>query len=220
LVLWDLSHSAGAIEVDLNGAEADMAVGCGYKYLNGGPGAPAWLYVARRHQAALRSPLTGWMGHAAPFDFVDDYRPADGMASFLCGTPPVLSLLALEAGVDQFDGTGMTALAAKSQRLCWLYIELVEARCAGFGLSLATPRDPAGRGSHVAFTHDHAYPIMQAMIERGVIGDFREPDILRCGFTPLYLGFEDVWRAVDILHDILATDAWRAARFQTRAAVT
>jgi kynureninase len=202
LTLWDLSHSAGAIEVDLNGAEADMAVGCGYKYLNGGPGAPAWLYVARRHQAALRSPLTGWMGHAAPFDFDDDYRPADGMKSFLCGTPPMLSLLALEAGVDQFDGTQMAAVAEKSQRLCSLFIDLVEDRCAGFGLTLATPRDPAVRGSHVSFAHPHAYPIMQAMIERGVIG------------------FEDVWRAVDILRDILASGAWRAERFQTRAAVT
>jgi kynureninase len=220
LTLWDLSHSAGAIEVDLNGAEADMAVGCGYKYLNGGPGAPAWLYVARRHQAALRSPLTGWMGHAAPFDFDDDYRPADGMKSFLCGTPPMLSLLALEAGVDQFDGTQMAAVAEKSQRLCSLFIDLVEDRCAGFGLTLATLRDPAVRGSHVSFAHPHAYPIMQAMIERGVIGDFRAPDILRCGFTPLYIGFEDVWRAVDILRDILASGAWRAERFQTRAAVT
>jgi kynureninase len=220
LILWDLSHSAGAVEVDLNGADADMAVGCGYKYLNGGPGAPAWLYIARRLQAGLQSPLTGWMGHAAPFDFVDDYRPADGMASFLCGTPPMLSLLALEVGVDQFDGAEMAAVAAKSQRLCSLFIDLVEDRCAGFGLTLATPRDPAVRGSHVAFAHAHAYPIMQAMIERGVIGDFRSPDVLRCGFTPLYIGFEDVWRAVDILHDILTREAWRADRFQTRAAVT
>jgi kynureninase len=220
LMLWDLSHSAGALEVELNTVDADMAVGCGYKYLNGGPGAPAWLYVARRHQAALRSPLTGWMGHVAPFDFVDDYRPADGMASFLCGTPPMLSLLALEVGVDQFDGAEMAALAAKSQRLCTLYIDLVEAACAGFGLTLATPRDPAGRGSHVSFAHPSAYPIMQAMIERGIIGDFRAPDILRCGFTPLYIGFEDVWRAVDILRDILTTEAWRADRFQTRSVVT
>ena len=220
LVLWDLSHTAGALVVDLNAAGADLAVGCGYKYLNGGPGAPAWLYVARRHQASLRSPITGWMGHAAPFEFGDEHRPAEGIKAWLTGTPPMLSLLALEAGVDQFGGVDIAALETKAQRLCSLYIDLVEDRCAGHGLVLATPRDPAARGSHVAFAHPHAWPIMQAMIERGVIGDFRAPDILRCGFTPLYVGYEDVWRAVEVLRDILSTEAWRAERFQTRAAVT
>ena len=220
LVVWDLSHSAGAVEVDLNGAGADLAVGCGYKFLNGGPGAPAFLYVAERHQATLQSPLTGWMGHAAPFQFGDDYRPAEGIERFLCGTPSVLAMLALEVGVEQFNGTDVQSLSAKAQRLCSLFIELVEVRCAGFGLTLVTPRDPAARGSHVAFSHSHAYPIIQALIERGVIGDFRAPDILRCGFTPLYLGFEDVWRAAETLRDVLATDAWRAERFQTRARVT
>jgi kynureninase len=220
LVLWDLSHSAGAAPVDLNGARADLAVGCGYKYLNGGPGAPAFLFVAERHQASLQSPLTGWMGHAAPFDFVDDYQPAEGVDRFLCGTPSVLALAALEAGIDQFDGADMAVVSAKAQRLCSLFIELVEDRCAGFGLTLATPRDPATRGSHVAFTHPDAYPMMQALIERGVIGDFRAPDILRCGFTPLYVGFEDVWRAAETLRDILETGAWRAERFSVRARVT
>jgi kynureninase len=220
LALWDLSHSAGAVEVDLNGAGADLAVGCGYKYLNGGPGAPAFLFVAERHQATLQSPLTGWMGHAAPFQFGDDYRPAQGVGRFLCGTPSVLAMLALEAGVDQFAGTDMAAVSAKSRRLCSLFIDLVEARCAGFGLRLVTPRDPAARGSHVSFAHPSAYPIMQALIERGVIGDFRAPDILRCGFTPLYVGFEDVWRAVETLHEVLATETWRAERFQTQARVT
>ncbi len=220
LALWDLSHSAGAVEVDLNGARADLAVGCGYKHLNGGPGAPAFLYVAERHQAALQSPLTGWMGHAAPFQFGDDYQPAEGIGRFLCGTPSVLALLALEVGVDQFDDTDMAALAAKAQRLCSLFIDRVEDRCAGFGLVLATPRDPAARGAHVSFAHPDAYPIMQALIARGVIGDVRAPDILRCGFTPLYLGFEEVWRAVETLRDVLAADAWRDDRFQTRSRVT
>jgi kynureninase len=220
LALWDLSHSAGAVEVDLNGVGADLAVGCGYKYLNGGPGAPAFLFVAERHQRALRSPLTGWMGHAAPFQFVDDYQPADGIERFLCGTPSVLAMLALEVGIEQFDGTEMAAVSAKAQRLCSLFIDQVETRCAGFGLTLETPRDPSARGSHVSFSHPGAYPIMQALIERGVIGDFRDPDILRCGFTPLYVGFEDVWRAVEILHDVLASGAWRAERFQTRSRVT
>jgi kynureninase len=220
LVLWDLSHSAGAVAVDLNGAGADLAVGCGYKYLNGGPGAPAWLYVAERLQGQLASPLTGWMGHAEPFAFDDDYRPATGIERFLCGTPPMLSLLALECGVDAFGGVEMAAVAAKGQRLASLFIERVEVRCAGHGLALATPRDPAARGSQVSFTHPHAWPIMQAMIEAGVIGDFRAPDILRCGFTPLYVGFEDVWRAAEALADILDGGAWRAPRFQVRSRVT
>jgi kynureninase len=220
LILWDLSHSAGAVELDLTAAGADLAIGCGYKYLNGGPGAPAWLYVAERLQAQLVSPLAGWMGHAEPFAFDDAYRPADGIARFLCGTPPMLSLLALECGVDMFDGVEMRVLAKKGQRLASLFIELVENRCAGHGLALLTPRDPAARGSHVSFAHPDAWPIMQAMIEHGVIGDFRAPDVLRCGFTPLYLGFEDVWRAVEILRDILVTDAWREPRFQVRARVT
>jgi kynureninase len=220
LILWDLSHSAGAVEVDLNGAGVDLAVGCGYKYLNGGPGAPAFLYVAERLQPALRSPLTGWMGHAEPFAFGDDYSPAPGVARFLCGTPPVLAMAALEVGVDQFDGADMAAVAGKSQRLCDLFIARVETRCAGFGLELVTPRDATTRGSHVALAHPGAYAICQALIERGVIGDFRAPDILRCGFTPLYLGFEDVWRAVEILRDILIAETWQEPRFQTRARVT
>jgi kynureninase len=220
LILWDLSHSAGAVEVDLGAAGADLAVGCGYKYLNGGPGAPAFLFVAEPLQSQLQSPLTGWMGHADPFAFVDDYGPAAGMARFLCGTPPILGLLALEVGVDLMGQAGMGAAAEKSERLCTAFIDLVEDRCAGFGLELVTPRDPAARGSHVSFAHPQGYAIMQAMIERGVIGDFRAPDILRCGFTPLYVGFEDVWRAVDVLHQILSTEAWRAPRFQTRHRVT
>jgi kynureninase len=220
LMMWDLSHSAGAVEVDLNGAGADLAVGCGYKYLNGGPGAPAFLFVAERLQGALTSPLTGWMGHSAPFQFVDDYSPADGIGRFLCGTPSVLAMTALEVGVDLFTEASMVVVEAKARRLCSTFIDLVEDRCAGFGLELATPRDPAVRGSHVSFAHPDGYAIMQAMIARGVIGDFRAPDVLRCGFTPLYVGFEDVWRAVEIVRDILATGAWREERFQVRSKVT
>ena len=219
-LLFSGTSCTGAVEVDLNAAGADLAVGCGYKYLNGGPGAPAYIFVAERLQGALTSPLTGWMGHADPFGFGDDYRPADGIGRFLCGTPPMLSLLALECGLDQFEGADMATVAAKGQRLASLFIDLVEARCAGHGLTLVTPRDPAARGSQVSFAHPDAWPIMQAMIERGVIGDFRAPDILRCGFTPLYLSFEDVWRAVETLQDVLDTGAWRAARFQVRARVT
>jgi kynureninase len=220
LVVWDLSHSAGAMRVDLGAAGAELAVGCGYKYLNGGPGAPAWLYVAEALQSELASPLTGWMGHDDPFEFGDAYRPAAGIDRFLCGTPPVLSMLALECGVDQFDGVDMGAVEAKAGRLCALFIERVEDRCAGHGLQLITPRDPAGRGGHVSFTHPEAYAIMQALIECGVVGDFRAPDVLRCGFAPLYTRFEDVWRAVELLAEVLASGAWREPRYQARARVT
>lgn len=220
LVVWDLSHSAGAMRVDLEGARADLAVGCGYKYLNGGPGAPAWLYVAESLQGELASPLSGWMGHAEPFAFVDDYRPAAGIERFLAGTPPILSMLALECGVDLFAGVDLGEVEAKAQRLADLFIARVEHRCAGRGLALATPRDPALRGSQVSFAHPNAYEIMQALIARGVIGDFRAPDILRCGFTPLYLGYEDVWRAVEVLADVLETRAWKDPRFAVRNRVT
>jgi kynureninase len=220
LMLWDLSHSVGAVELELNDCGADLAIGCGYKYLNGGPGAPAFLFVADRHQAALHSPLTGWMGHAAPFDFGDDYAAGQGMNRFLCGTPPVIGMAPLEAGIDLFLEADHPALFAKSRALGTLFIDLVETRCAGHGLTLATPRDPQARGSHVSFAHGDGYPVMQALIARGVIGDFRAPDILRFGFTPLYVGYEDVWRAVDILADVLTSGAWDAPDFRQRAAVT
>ncbi|MES2753419.1 MAG: kynureninase [Pseudomonadota bacterium] len=220
LMLWDLSHSVGAVPVELDAANVDLAVGCGYKYLNGGPGAPAFLFVAERHQAALRSPLTGWMGHAAPFDFGDDYAPGTGIRRFLCGTPPILGLAALDIALDEFAGLDTAALFGKGQALCDLFITLVEDRCAGFGLTLVTPRDPVKRGSHVSFAHSDAWPVMAALIARGVIGDFRAPDLLRFGFTPLYVGFEDVWSAVETLHDVLATRGWDDARFHVRATVT
>ena len=220
MILWDLSHSAGAVALELSAAGVDLAVGCGYKYLNGGPGAPAFLYVARRHQATLRSPLSGWMGHAAPFAFSDDYAPAPDLKRFLCGTPPILSLAALECGVDLFLEADMAAVTEKSQRLCDLFITWVETHCAGHGLTLLTPRDAAARGSHVSFAHPDGYAVMQALIARGVIGDFRDPDAMRFGFTPLYLGYEDVWRAVQSLKDILTSRAWDDPRYAARAAVT
>lgn len=218
LVLWDLSHSAGAVAVDLNGCGVDLAVGCGYKYLNGGPGAPAFLYVARGLQETLRSPLSGWMGHAAPFDFGDAYAPAPGIARFQCGTPPILGIAALEEGVAQFDGVDVQALFAKGQALCDLYIALVEERCPDF--VLASPRDGAQRGSHVSFAHAEAYAICQALIARRVVGDFRAPDVLRMGFAPLYTGFEDVWRAVDTLAAVMRERSWDDPAYRVRAAVT
>jgi kynureninase len=219
-VVWDLSHSAGAVALDLHAAGAGLAVGCGYKYLNGGPGAPAFLYVARALQDRLRSPLSGWMGHAAPFDFPDAYAPAPGIARFACGTPPIVALAALEAGVATFDGAPMAALAAKGQALCDLWIALVEERLAGHGFRLLTPRDPGRRGSHVTFAHPDAYAICQALIARGVVGDFRAPDGLRMGFAPLYVRFADVWRAADTLAAIMDARAWDWPEHRVRAAVT
>jgi kynureninase len=219
LTVWDLSHSAGAIEVDLDGTGSDLAVGCGYKYLNGGPGAPAFLYVAERLQDELRSPLQGWMGHAEPFAFDDDYRPAQGILRFLTGTPSILALAALEAGLDTFRGIAMRDVEAKSRALSQLFIDEVEARC-GDQVRLASPRDPAQRGSHVVFAHAHGYAVMQALIARGVIGDFRAPDHMRFGFAPLYNRFADMVRAAEILSDILAAREWDQPRFKQRAKVT
>jgi kynureninase len=220
LIVWDLAHSAGAVPVDLNGANADFAVGCGYKYLNGGPGAPAFVWVAPRHQERFTQPLSGWLGHAAPFAFESDYRPAAGVARYVCGTPPVLSMAALEAGVDVVLSADIDAIRRKSVALCELFIRLVEQECDGLGLTLASPRDPAGRGSQVSFRHAEGYPVMQALIARGVIGDFRAPDILRFGFAPLYIRFVDVWDAVAALRDILTSRAWDRPEFRVRAKVT
>ncbi|MBY0492498.1 MAG: kynureninase [Gemmatimonadaceae bacterium] len=220
LVLWDLSHSAGALPVDLNGCHADFAVGCGYKFLNGGPGAPAYLFVAERHHARVQSPLGGWMGHARPFAFVDQYEAGSGMARFLCGTPPVLAFAALEVGVDLHRETSMAMVSAKAQQLAALFMRAVTATCATYGVALVGPPPGAPRGSHVSFAHPEGYAVMQALIARGVIGDFRAPDIMRFGLTPLYLRFADVVHAAAVLHDVLLTDAWKNPAFQVRHAVT
>jgi len=219
LVVWDLSHSAGAVELDLNGCGAELAIGCGYKYLNGGPGAPAFIYVAEQLQDELRSPLQGWMGHAEPFAFVDNYRPAEGMLKFLTGTPSILALAALEAGLDTFDGIAMRELAAKSRKLSQLFIDEVEERC-GDNVALASPRDSIQRGSHVVFAHPEGYAVMQALIARGVIGDFRAPDLMRFGFCPLYNRFAEIVGAAEILANILASREWDQPRFHARSKVT
>ncbi|PWC42332.1 kynureninase [Azospirillum sp. TSO22-1] len=220
LMLWDLAHSAGALPVDLDGCGADLAVGCGYKYLNGGPGAPAFLYVAARHHAAFRQPLTGWMGHAAPFAFGTAYEPAPGIRRALCGTPAVLALAALEAGVDELLAVDMAEVRRKSLGLTRLFRDLLARECAGFGLTPVGPEDPERCGSQVSVAHPQGYAAMQALIARGVIGDFRAPDIMRFGFAPLYLRYADVRDAVRILKDILTTRAWDRPEFHRRAAVT
>ncbi len=219
LVVWDLSHSAGAIELDLNGAGCDLAVGCGYKYLNGGPGAPAFIYITERLQDELQNPLQGWMGHAEPFAFVDDYQPAQGILKFLTGTPSILALAALEAGLDTFEGIAMRDVETKARALSQLFVDEVEARC-GDEVRLASPRDPALRGSHVVFAREAGYAVTQALIARGVIGDFRAPDLMRFGFAPLYNRFADMVRAAEILAGILKTREWDQPRFKARAKVT
>lgn len=220
LVIWDLSHSTGAVPIDLNGCNADLAVGCGYKYLNGGPGAPAFLYVARRLQDGLQSPLSGWMGHAAPFAFEDDYRPASGIDRFLCGTPSVLAMAALEAGLATFDGVAPEAVYAKGRALGDYAIALMDERWAGRGFTLLSPRDSVLRGSHVSLAHVDAWPICQALIARGVIGDFRAPDALRLGFAPLYTRFVDVWQAVETIREVVDSGSWDDPAYRARAAVT
>jgi kynureninase len=220
LTLWDLSHSVGAVPLRLAKDGADLAVGCGYKYLNGGPGAPAFLSVAPRLQADLRSPLTGWLGHAEPFAFAPDYRPAEGIARGMVGTPPVLNLAALEVGVDLMLRAPMDALRTKSQQLIDLFIALVERDCAEYEFRLLTPRDAAKRGSQVAFAHPNGYAIMQALIAQGVIGDFRAPDVMRFGLAPLYVRHTDVWDAVSMLHDIMRSATWREPSFQAQRPVT
>lgn len=220
LVIWDLAHTAGAMPCALNACEVDFAVGCGYKYLNGGPGAPSFAFVAKRHQAGLQQPLTGWHGHARPFEFTQAYQPAPGIDRMLVGTAPQLGLIALEAALSAFDGVDMQALRAKSLALTELFIALVDQELAGHGFGLATPRDAAQRGSQVSLTHENGYAIVQALIARGVIGDFRAPDVLRFGFAALYLSHAEVWDAVAILKDVMATRAWATPEFLTRKAVT
>ena len=203
LAVWDLAHSAGSVPVDLRRDGADFAVGCTYKYLNGGPGAPAFLWVAPQHQAAFRHPLSGWWGHGAPFAMQPDFQPTSGIRRGLCGTQPIVSLALVECGLEIFAQTDMQAIRAKSLALTDLFIALVEARCSAHSLTLVTPREHARRGSQVSFAHPHGYPVMQALIARGIIGDYREPEIMRFGFTPLYTRFVDVWDAVEVLADIL-----------------
>ena len=218
LVLWDLSHSVGAVPLQLQADGVDLAVGCGYKYLNGGPGAPAFLSIAPHLLADIRLPLTGWLGHAEPFAFESDYRPAEGIARAVVGTPPILSLAAFEGGIDIALEAPIDAIRAKSIRLAEAFIALMDDYCREF--RLLTPRQGTQRGSQVAFAHPDGYAIMQALIERGVIGDFRAPDVMRFGLAPLYVRFVDVWDAVAILRGLMQSGIWQADRMQQRQKVT
>ncbi|MBI6551850.1 MULTISPECIES: kynureninase [Pseudomonas] len=220
LSLWDLAHSAGAVPIDLHQAGADYAIGCTYKYLNGGPGSQAFVWVNPALVDVVRQPLSGWFGHTRQFAMETRYAPSAGIARYLCGTQPITSLAMVECGLEIFEQTDMASLRGKSLALTDLFIALVEARCAAHGLVLITPREHARRGSHVSFEHPEGYAVIQALIARGVIGDYREPRIMRFGFTPLYTCFTEVWDAVEILGEILDNRTWDQAQFKVRNSVT
>ncbi len=220
LVIWDLCHSAGAVPVDLRAADYDFAVGCGYKFLNGGPGAPAFIAIARRHQDRIAPVLSGWFGHSRPFAFEENYAPAAGIERAAVGTPPVLSLAALEVGVDLMLETSIPALHEKALRQFEIFTTLMDEQLAGHGFRAASAEGPGGRGSQISYAHDDGWPIMQALIAKGVIGDFRAPDILRFGFTPMYLGYAELWDAAAILRGIMDTRAWDTPDFRKRLKVT
>ncbi len=220
LIVWDLSHSAGVMPLELDALEADFAVGCGYKYLNGGPGAPAYVFVAKRNQHEFEHPLTGWLGHADPFAFAPEFVPARGMDKLLTGTPPILSLLALDAALDAFDGVDMAKVRAKTESLTDLFVRLAEERVMRHGFTLASPREAKRRGAQVSLAHPQGYAIMQALIARGLIGDYREPDIVRFGLAPLYTRHVDVHDAIALIDDVMTSRAWDTPEFKSRKAVT
>lgn len=220
LVVWDLSHSVGAIKTDLNGSRADFAVGCGYKHLNGGPGAPAFIYAAERHHASLRQPLSGWFSHEAPFAFSDDYVPANDARKLLCGTTGVLGASAMEAAVDLFLEINEEERLEKLYRMSGLFEAMIAEKCSAFGLECISPPDPENRGAHLSYRHPDGYAIMQNLIAEGVIGDFRAPDYLRFGISPLFMGYEDLLKVAEILEKILRTKSYEAPRFQVKQAVT
>jgi kynureninase len=219
-LIWDLCHSAGAMPVELDKCGADFAIGCTYKYLNGGPGAPAYLYAARRHHPKLSQPLTGWWSHASPFDFSAEYTPAPGIKRMLTGTQPVLSLRGIGCGLDTFEGVTMHAIRQKSTKLCALFIDLINQECSNLGISLYGPTDINHRGSHVSLAFENGYSVIQAMIEQGVIGDFRAPNLMRFGFAPLYISHQQVWHAVETLKNCVIKAPWNEPRYNRRSAVT
>ncbi len=220
LAIWDLCHSAGALPVDLNAANADFALGCSYKYLNGGPGSQSFVFVAKRHQAIAMQPLTGWWGHAEPFGFERDYRPMKNIRQMNTGTQPIVSLALSEVGLDIFMRADMNDIRKKSIKMCDLFIELIEQRLDGFGFSIASPKQSAKRGSQVSIYSDNGFAIMQALIANNVIGDFRAPDIMRFGFTPLYVSYVDVWDAVEVLKNIMDEKSWDQPEYKRVGTVT
>lgn len=220
LIVWDLSHSVGAVETDLNLAQADFAVGCGYKHLNGGPGAPAFIYAAKRHHKEMMQPLSGWFSHKAPFGFTDEFEPTDGVSRMLCGTTPILSASALETAVDLFLEAEPQNLKEKRQTLSAIFCDLMMPLCSKHGLTFISPTKPSERGAHVSYQFDQGYELMQAMIDRGVFGDFRAPDFIRIGFSPLFQSYCDMQKAVDIIANILENRIYEQPKYQVKNAVT
>lgn len=220
LVIWDLCHSAGAVPIDLNKTESDFAISCTYKYLNGGPGSPAFIWVNAKHQNKFWQPLSGWWGHQRPFDMADHYEPAQGIRRFLCGTQSILSMSLIECGLDIFLKTDMQKIRQKSLNLTDLFMALVNQECAEFGFELITPAQHEKRGSHVSYCHENGYAIIQALVARGVIGDYREPVVLRFGVTPLYLSYEDIWNAIQHLKQVMLNEEWKDGKYLVRGQVT
>lgn len=220
LSIWDLCHSIGAVPMDLHRDKADFAIGCTYKYLNGGPGSPAMLWVPEQYQTQCMQPLSGWWGHQQPFNMAPSYSPAKGIRRYLCGTQPMVSMSLIECGVDLFLQTNMHAIRTKSLQLTDLLINLVQQECADFGLEIITPKEHQHRGSHVSLRHPEGYAIVQALIQRGVIGDYREPAVIRLGVTPLYLSYTDIWQAVQHLQQVLQLKEWDQPQYHTRGQVT
>lgn len=220
LVIWDLCHSIGAVPIDLNATHSDFAIGCTYKYLNGGPGAPAMLWVHEQHQNSVNQPLSGWWGHAKPFEMAPDYVPSGGIRRYLCGTQPIVSLGLVSCGIEVFLQTDMQKIREKSLKMTDLFIELIEQECAEFNLELITPTDHKNRGSHVSFKHPKGYAAIQALIARNVIGDYREPEVMRFGITPLYLSFEDIWHSVQHIKAVFSNQEWNNPKYHERSQVT
>lgn len=208
LVIWDLSHSVGSIPVNLNHCKVDFAVGCGYKFLNGGPGSPAFLFAAKRHHHKVKPILSGWFGHADPFAFDERYKPAKDVTRFMCGTPPLLGLIALECGVDILLRADITLLREKAKKLGAIFIDLMEDKCSDLSFVLASPRDDSERGGHVSFTHPHGFALSRALVDKGVVCDFRSPNIVRFGITPLYMRFQDLYDAVNVIAEIAGSSNW------------
>ena len=220
LTVWDLCHSAGALPVELNKTKSDFAVGCTYKYMNAGPGAPGFIFVAKHHQGTATQPLSGWWGHKNPFTFTRDYEPADDIRQMQSGTQAMVSMLIAEIGIDILLDAGMQQLREKSQKMGDIFIQLLEERCDGFDLKLVSPKDSCDRGSHVSIEHEQGFSIMQALIDKNVIGDYREPRVMRLSFAPLYNRYVELWEAVDILEEIMREELWSLPQYQTRKKVT
>ncbi|WND03443.1 kynureninase [Temperatibacter marinus] len=220
LMVWDLSHSTGAVPLSLDDCEVDFALGCGYKYLNGGPGAPAFAYINKRHLGSVKQPLSGWFSHKRPFDFVDDFEGAPDIRVMQVGTPVVSAMALLDEALSLWEDVDLKTLREKSLDLTDLFSRLMDDQLTGYGFTAVTPRNRSTRGSHITYRHPDGYAIIQALIDRGVIGDFRAPDHLRFGVTPLYVGYEDIYQAVMILKDIMSTQSYKQDKYTVKNAVT